>query len=181
MGRWALVVLLCVGCQKGPAEATTVILVRHAEKATAPKEDPPLTDAGTARALLLVDVLKGLPVNAVYSTDFARTRATAGPLAAQRGLKVELVDAKAKDHERLVAEAVLRAHRGQTVVVVGHSNTVPGIVAALGAPRPPDICDGEFDHLFVVRVPAEGAATVEHRTYGAHAADPRCAAAMVPP
>ena len=61
----------------------------------------------------------------------------------------------------------LAKHRGQTVVVVGHSNTVPDIVAALGAARPPAICDAEYDNLYVVRVPVAGAATVERRRYGA--------------
>jgi broad specificity phosphatase PhoE len=61
---------------------------------------------------------------------------------------------------------ILARHRGETVVVVGHSNTVPDIVAALGATRPPPICDAEYDNLYVVRVPPTGSATVERRHYG---------------
>ena len=151
-----------------PAGTTTVIVVRHAEKAAEPANDPPLTSAGQARAAALVDALRAFPVKAVVSTDFARTRSTAAPLAASRGLTTELVDARAPDHARAVAAGVLARHRGETVVVVGHSNTVPDIVAALGAPKPAPICDAEYDNLFVVRVPASGgAATVERRRYGA--------------
>lgn len=152
-----------------PAEpgTTTVIVVRHAEKAAEPATDPPLTAAGVARAEALAELLKAVPVRAVVSTDFARTRSTAAPLAARLGLTTQLVDARARDHARSVAEGIMARHRGETVVVVGHSNTVPDIVAALGAPKPAPICDAEYDNLYVVRVPAAGPATVERRTYGA--------------
>jgi broad specificity phosphatase PhoE len=150
-----------------PAGTTTVIVVRHAEKAAAPAADPPLTPAGVARAEALVGAVRGMPVTAVVSTDFARTRATAAPLAARLGLTTEIVDARLPDHARRAAEGVLARHRGETVVVVGHSNTVPDIVAALGAAKPAPICDAEYDNLFVVRVPVSGAASVERRRYGA--------------
>lgn len=151
---------------------TTVIVVRHAEKATASadmKGDPPLTEAGTARAKQLVTAVEGLKPAAVLSTDTARTRATAAPVAERFKLQTELVDAK----PAAVAAAV-RRHAGQTVLVVGHSNTVPAIVVELGAPRPNDLCDGEFDNLYVVRVPASGPATVEQKKYGAKTVDDSC-------
>jgi broad specificity phosphatase PhoE len=146
---------------------TTVIVVRHAEKAAEPAADPPLTAAGVARAQALVDALRGVPIRAVISTDFARTRSTVAPVAARLGLTTQLVDARARDHASHVASDVLARYRGQTVLVAGHSNTVPDIVAALVAPKPPNICDAEYDNLYVVRVPAAGAATVERRRYGA--------------
>ncbi len=156
---------------------TTVIVVRHAEKAAEPAADPPLTGAGAARAQALSDYVRGMPVAAIVSTDFVRTRATAAPLAARLGLAPEIVDARARDHARVVADGILAHHRGQTVVVVGHSNTVPDIVAALGAPRPANICDGEYDNLYVVRVLGGRDATVERRTYGApRAVDASCRA-----
>jgi broad specificity phosphatase PhoE len=159
------------------AGTTTVIVVRHAEKEAQPAADPPLTAAGEARARALIDAVRGMPVTAIVSTDFARTRSTAAPLAARLGLAPELVDARLPDHPRQVAAGVLARHRGETVVVVGHSNTVPDIVAALGAPRPAPICDAEYDNLYVVRVPASGAATVERQTYGAASAvDAGCGA-----
>jgi broad specificity phosphatase PhoE len=169
------VIALLAACTQAPRRApepdrsgtTTVVLVRHAEKAAEPAADPPLTSAGVARAEALVDAVKGMPVTAIVSTDFARTRSTAAPLAARLGLTPEIVDPRAAGHARLVAEGILARHRGETVVVVGHSNTVPDIVAALGAPKPAPICDPEYDNLYVVRVPASGAATVERRRYGA--------------
>ena len=160
------------------AGTTTIIVVRHAEKATEPAADPPLTAAGTARAEALVDAVRGMPVTAIVSTDFARTRSTAAPLAARLGITPEIVDARARDHARLVAAGLLSRHRGETVVVVGHSNTVPDIVAALGATKPPPICDAEYDNLYVVRVPVTGAASVERRKYGAASAEEGSCRAM---
>jgi broad specificity phosphatase PhoE len=151
----------------GDPGTTTVIVVRHAEKAAEPAADPPLTVAGAARAQALVEALRDVPVRAVISTDFARTRSTVAPIAARLGLTTQLVDARARDHVRHVASDVLARYRGETVLVAGHSNTVPDIVAALGAPKPANICDSEYDNLYVVRVPASGAATVERRKYGA--------------
>jgi len=153
---------------------TTVIVVRHAEKAAAAadmKSDPPLTEAGAARAKQLVSAVEALRPTAVLSTDTTRTRATAAPVAERFKLEIELVDAKAPS----VAAAV-RRHAGQTVLVVGHSNTVAAIVAELGAPRPKDLCEGQYDQLYVVRVPASGAATVEQKTYGAKTVDDSCRA-----
>ena len=146
---------------------TTIIVVRHAEKAAEPAADPPLTAAGAARAEALAEALRGVPITTVISTDFARTRSTVAPVAARLGLTAQLVDARARDHVRQVASGILSRHRGETVLVAGHSNTVPDIVAALGAPKPANICDSEYDNLYVVRVPASGAATVERRKYGA--------------
>src|SRR4051812_25001190 len=89
---------------------TTVIVVRHAEKAAPSpdmKGDPPLTDAGATRAKQLVATVESLKPSAVLSTDTTRTRATAAPVAARFKLETELVDSKPP----AVAEAV-RRHAG---------------------------------------------------------------------
>ncbi len=147
--------------------STTVILVRHAEKEAEPAADPALTAAGRSRADALADLLKDAGITAVVSTQFQRTRLTSAPTAAEFKLTTEVVDARAPQHARAVADSVLAKHRGQTVLVVGHSNTVPAIVAALGAAQPAAICDAEYDNLYVVTVPPSGAATVVRARYGA--------------
>lgn len=148
------------------AQTTTVIVVRHAEKAAEPAADPPLTALGQARANALVDVVRDAGIQAIISTQFARTRGTVAPTAAKLGLSVETVDARLPQHPQLLADGLLATHRGQTVLVVGHSNTVPAIVAALGAPKPADICDAGYDNVFVVTVPVSGPATVVRLHYG---------------
>ncbi|MEP6617744.1 MAG: phosphoglycerate mutase family protein [bacterium] len=149
------------------AAPTTVIVVRHAEKAAEPAADPPLNAAGKARADALVDLVKDAGITAIVSTQFQRTRQTAAPLAAKLGITTEIADARLPQHPRLVADSVLAKYRGKTVLVVGHSNTVAAIVAALGAPLPASVCDAEYDNAFVVTIPANGAATVTHLHYGA--------------
>lgn len=153
--------------QDATGGTTTVIVVRHAEKATEPAADPPLTSAGAARADALYDLVRDAGISAIVSTQFQRTRQTVAPTAAKLGITSEIVDARLPQHPRLVADSVLAKYRGRTVLVVGHSNTVGAIVAALGAPLPANICDGEYDNAFIVKVPASGQASVTRLHYGA--------------
>jgi hypothetical protein len=53
------------------------------------------------------------------------------------------------------------------VLVVGHSNTIPGIIAALGGPRMPDLCDGQYASLFVLNMQTTAAPKLIRATYGA--------------
>jgi broad specificity phosphatase PhoE len=158
-------------------QAMTVVVVRHAEKAAAPAADPPLTAAGEQRARDLLAAVRDAGVGAVITTQFARTRQTAQPTASALGLRVEVVPAlAAATHPSEVAAAV-RKHAGQTVLVVGHSNTVPAIIEALGAKRPAAICDSEYDNLYVVTIAADGKAGVIHSRFGVPSpADAGCAA-----
>ncbi len=168
-------VLLLAVSTSAWAQKTTVILVRHAEKAAEPANDPPLTAEGRARAQALWRAVKDAGINAVITTQLARTVQTAAPTASQLHLTGEVVQAGGATHPVEVAAAVKR-HAGQTVLVVGHSNTIPAIIAALGAPEPPAICDPEYDGLYVVQLDASGKATLLRTRYGAPSpADPACA------
>lgn len=129
---------------------TVVILVRHAEKAAAPANDPPLTDAGVARAKALAVLLSDANIEAVIATPTVRTRETAGPTAEAHGITIETVAfAPAAVHAKAVAEAVMK-HGGKTVLVVGHSNTVAAIVASLGGPKLADLCDTQYSTLITM-------------------------------
>ena len=113
----------------------TVVLVRHAEKAD-DGEDPPLTTAGRARAASLVRLLERTGVDAIYTSEYARTRSTVEPLAAATGLTAEIVSAR--EPEQLFEK--LRSHAPDDVVVVaGHPNTLPAIMEMMGATEPPAI------------------------------------------
>ena len=122
--------------------------------------------AGEARARALIAVARDAGVTAVVTTQFVRTKATAQPIAAALGITPEVVDARAAQHAQEVARTILAKHPGEVVLVVGHSNTIPAIVAALGAAQPPPICDSEYDGLYVVTVPASGLARVIRARYG---------------
>ena len=145
---------------------TTVILVRHAEKAATPTDDPALTEEGLARAQALMTIAREAGVTAIITTQFARTRETARPAAEALKITPEVIRAIAgPQHAQDVARAAL-AHTGGVVLVVGHSNTIPAIIKALGARQPPPICDSSYDDLYIVTVPATGRAHVIHARYG---------------
>jgi broad specificity phosphatase PhoE len=132
--------------------ATTVIVLRHAEKATQPADDPPLTAAGLARANALADVLTDAGVKAIFVTEFRRTAETAAPLAARIHLQPHVISA-AKRQE--LVETIRKIQDG-TVVVVGHSNTIPEIVGELGGPSSVVIPDTEFDNLIILTLGPSG-------------------------
>jgi len=152
-----------------PADAqSAVILVRHAEKAAAPANDPPLTPAGLARAQALAEALAETRVDAVISTQYRRTRETAAPVAAARGLDPQIVatGGDTAAHVQAVAAAVKARGAGEVVLVVGHSNTVPAIITALGGPAMPALCDPEYANLFVL-VPSPSGWRLIRGHYGA--------------
>lgn len=143
---------------------TTVILVRHAEKADAPANDPPLTDAGRKRAQRLAEYLKGANVSVVYSTPFARARETAAPLA--DGSSAKLIETQVTNsYASGLVNRIKAENAGQTVVVVGHSNTTPQLVKALTGVDVPAIPDSDYDNLYVVNIDAKGKASLIRAKY----------------
>ncbi len=165
--------------QNATATSTTIILVRHAEKATEPAADPPLTAAGVARAEALAAVVRDAGVTAIVSTQFQRTRQTVAPTAAELGITATVLDARMTP--RATADTLLARYRGRTVLVAGHSNTVPAIAAALGVAQPADLCDAGYDNMFVVTVSPSGTAVVTRLHFGAATSCPKGAASMVSP
>ncbi|HSE41862.1 MAG TPA: phosphoglycerate mutase family protein [Acidobacteriota bacterium] len=132
---------------------TTIILIRHAEKSTTPKDDPVLNDAGKARAEHLAQMLQNSGVQAIYSTPFQRTRSTVEPLAKQLSLTPIILDAKDSSQ---FAKAIREKNAGQVVVVVGHSNTIPEIIQALGGPAMDEIDETQYDNFFIVTMANDG-------------------------
>jgi broad specificity phosphatase PhoE len=141
-------------CAQTTGGATAIFVVRHAEKDTIPHENPPLNPAGRARADSLAVALRDAGVTVIVTTQQYRTQQTAAPLAAALHItpvSVPIDGRKPEEHVRAVAEAVRHAvHAGDVVLVVDHQSTLPGIIAALGAPRPATMCDVEFSNLYVL-------------------------------
>lgn len=177
MTRRFFLLLLCMLTADAGAAAqskpTVVILVRHAEKAVLPSADPPLSEPGIVRAKALDAALLHANVQAVITTELTRTRETARPLAEARGLVPQVIHTGATEaHVKAVAGAV-HEHAGQTVLVVGHSNTIPAIIGALGGPKLPDICDSQYSTLYTLILHADGKkAELIVSSYGAPSPDP---------
>jgi len=123
---------------------TTVLLIRHADRQGS---QDALSPVGMTRAQELVHVMGRAGLNAIYHSEALRTQQTAAPLAAATGLTPRQIPAA--NTSELVND-IRTNHRGHTVLVVGHSNTVPAISAALGGPSMPNIDENEFDNLFML-------------------------------
>jgi broad specificity phosphatase PhoE len=139
-----------------------VIVVRHAEKIS--ETDQRLSEAGRARAERLAAMLKDAGVTAIYVTDTERAKDTARPLADARKLTVRSYDVGSEKVVAAPFAATLRREHVQDVVlVVGHSNTVPAILRALGCQESLRIESGEYDNLFVVLPRGKNASLVRLR------------------
>ena len=148
---------------------TTVIFVRHAEKAESPADDPPLSDEGRLRVaeltrqLVDADVVQG--IDAVYSTPYRRTVETAQPVADALGLPVNSYDAG--DTEAIM-EYIVKKHKGKIILVVGHSNTLPALIGNMGASKKvPAIAEDEYDNIYIVSIPWFGKTKTIRLRYGA--------------
>ena len=140
----------------------TVLFTRHADIDLPPaSSDPELNAAGAARAEELARVVGSAPVASVFTSTLRRTKLTAAPLAARLGLRSREVPPAAE-----LAHGVLAGELGAVVIVVGHSNTVPQLIAALGVTTPPTIDDHEFDNLYLVTVADSGEASLLALKYG---------------
>ncbi|MEJ0084242.1 MAG: phosphoglycerate mutase family protein [Pseudomonadota bacterium] len=163
-----IVVLVAAVVYWNSATTTTVVLVRHAEKELSAISDAPLSPEGEKRATRLAQMFGDSEmfgrVRKVYVTNTRRTQQTAAALEQRLNVPGEVVDARTDLRE--LARRVLRENRGSIALVIGHSNTVPEIVAALsGADNVPPIGEEEFDTLYVVTVPTIGKASVLRMKY----------------
>ena len=107
--------------------------------------DPELSETGKARAQKLAAMLGDAGIVAIYTTEYKRTKDTATPLAAKIGVQAEVVLAR----DATALNAKIKSHQAGAVLVVGHSNTVPAIVKALGGSAV-TMADNEYDSMYFV-------------------------------
>ncbi len=161
--------MLIAGCTTPTTEramdvdATVFVIVRHAEKSADDPKDPTLSPAGRLRAQRLADRLATRRVTAVHATAYRRTRQTAAPTAQRHGLDVQTYDASAPV-EDFVSTLQNRPSAG-TVLIIGHSNTVPAIAQALCACAIAPLREDEYDRWIAVRIDRNGAVTLEDSRY----------------
>lgn len=150
---------LLAACSSHPAasDTATFILVRHAEKASTPPKDPPLTDTGRQRAQRLAEGLKGTRLDAVYSSPYQRTRQTATPVAQAQGLTI--VD-YVPDDAAAFATRLRADHPRGSVLVVGHSNTLPPLARALCGCDVADMEEAVYGIRYTIRFDADGRAAL---------------------
>jgi phosphohistidine phosphatase SixA len=139
----AIIAVLVWYCLFTPV--TTVILVRHAERLNS-TDTTSLSIEGFARAVNLEHVVGSAGIRYIIVSDRQRTQQTAAPTAASVG--VTPVQIPSTDIGRVVDS--IDVHKGEVILVVGHSDTVPLIISDLGVSPPPTISSNEFDRLFIV-------------------------------
>lgn len=143
-----LLIFLVFVCASASAQ-TTFILVRHAEKEDV-KDNPNLTKEGQARAQSLVKLLEKQNVDAIYSTNFNRTRNTIQPLADAKGVTVQT-------YQSLNMEDLIAQYAGKTIVICGHSNTTPQFANTLmGAKKFENFDDSDYGNLIIITVNSAG-------------------------
>lgn len=139
----------------GPASPPAIYVMRHLHT-PAGATDPDLTAEGRRHALQLADFLKDAPPAAIYVSSTRRAQQTAAPLASVLGLTPNIYNPA--DTPALIA--AVSAERG-TVLIVGHSNTVPEIIERLGGQRPAPMVHEDFGDLW--RIAGQTRATTRIR------------------
>ena len=129
-----------------------IYVVRHAERAEDGTNDPPISAEGEARSRLVAEMMRGARLTHIHTTDFIRTRSTVAPTAAATGLTPSVYDPR----DLAGFAARLRATPGRHLVV-GHSNTNPELVSALGGDDGDPIAEMEYDRAYAVVVMPSGA------------------------
>ena len=150
--------------QQEPA-VNKIFIVRHAEKETG--KDPLLTAAGNARAGDLMRALQNASIQKIYVSQFRRTQSTGDSLRLQ--LNIDTVHYAADTVcDNLINAIIEHSDFGKTILIIGHSNTLPQIIRKLGVTEYPygDISDNEFDNLFMITYKKEKA-KLKRLKYGA--------------
>lgn len=160
----ALLAVLCIVIW-WPPSPTVVLVIRHAERDDAAscspatvysRPNPPISAAsGEPRAQTLAHVGGEDSIVAIYASEFCRTQQTVQPLATQLGLPVTVVNQFAADGSVHVEDVVssINSHKGQVVLVAGHTDTVPVIIEQLGGGTIDPINNNHFDNFYVVTKP----------------------------
>lgn len=148
-------------CSAAPIPVSAVFLLRHAEKASTPPDDPCLTAAGTERAKRLAEVFKNAKVDRLIASTLCRTKETLDPLAQALSLPIS---ARIGDEAEVEASAtgvvnlVQGFPAGTVSVVAHHSTTIRPILKKLGvaAAEADQVLVSVHDNLLLVLLPAGG-------------------------
>ena len=132
----------------GQPDQQTYFLVRHAEKAKDGGDNPRLNEQGTARAKKLAKILEKVPMDKIYSSDYHRTRDTASPLANKQGKTISYYDPR---KQAAHFDPELKGNGGESILVVGHSNTIPQLInILLGEEKYTTLAHEAYGDLFIV-------------------------------
>lgn len=146
-----LIFLFCIiAYANAPAQeapVSKIILLRHAEKANDDPRDPSLSEKGKERAALFAHLFKDIAIDAFYATPYKRTVETISVLANANGKEIFTYNPTDKNG----ISAIIQAGKGKTIVITGHSNTIPPMVNALiGKEEYPLMDDQEYGKIWLL-------------------------------
>jgi broad specificity phosphatase PhoE len=142
----AAVVLALALVFAAPVDAA-IVIVRHAERVSQKDDASLISAAGKRRAEALRHVLSRLKLKAVFCTEYKRTQQTAAPAAKAHGLRPTIVSSENGEE---LASRLRKLGAEDDVLVVGHTDTIPDLLKALGVERPVAIEKEDYDNLFLV-------------------------------
>lgn len=146
----AIILTSSIYSQQNEVETTVYYLIRHAEKNTTDSKDrnPDLTKQGMERANKWAEILGAIKLDAVYSTDYTRTRLTAIPSAKVNNIELTLYDPRKLGLSEFKADT-----KGKTTLIVGHSNSTPKLTnALLGEKLYKQIDELVYGNLYIVTI-----------------------------
>lgn len=158
--------IIALSCRTDTFGNSTIYIVRHAEKDLSdPKNpDPELSAEGKERAEALAKKLKGVKLDAVFTTNYKRTSQTAYRSAKNSNIEIQLYDG----HDfNGIAKLLKAKYSNKNVLIVGHSNTVLELIEAFGSPRPlPSLSDEDYDFFFELNIDSDGKVKLKSEQYG---------------
>lgn len=159
-----IALLVFSACETKPqaVQATTFVLMRHAEKAKDDPRDPSLNEKGEQRALAIAELFKRTTPAALYATSYKRTQATLAPLADSLNLEILTYDLS---NEHMIEE-ILEEHQGGLIFISGHSNTTPALVNQLiGTNRYETLAEDDYGTMFWVTITGIGMGSAQTISY----------------
>ena len=162
MKKLFVILLLFITTISFAQEATTFILVRHAEKASDGTKNPALTDEGIARANKILSMFKEADITAIYSTDYKRTKMTVAPIAEAKKMEITSYDPRKLEDFTLMLKDIV----GGTVIISGHSNTTPTLAnLLLGEEKFEQFDEADYGNLLIITMADNGKPALLHIRY----------------
>ncbi len=157
-----IAVVVVAGWLYASVSTTTVVLVRHAEKEQSVGDDPGLAPAGLERAGRLATLFEDAGVDALFASQYQRTQATLTPLSRRIEIALQVVDA---GQPAELTEKVFSEHRGQLVLIAGHSNTIPDLVTRFSGLEIAPIDESDYTGIYILSLPRFGNAKLVRLNY----------------
>lgn len=145
-------------------DETILIFTRHAEKEVNAGSDPSLNEKGLQRSMKLLSLLKDFDtIDAIYSTDYKRTKETAKPTSDYFELPIMIYNPRELDAFK---DKILEGHRSEIILIVGHSNTTPALVnLVMGEQILKQFSEDDYSNLLVVKIKEGEFPELEKLTY----------------